>query len=442
MVAASTKNIDRLKSSMRLSSVAPGTVTGRKVHELTNVDLAMKLHYIKGVYFFNSDAVQGLTVFDLKKPMVIHWLPLYFVASGRIRRSETGRPFIMCNDAGVRIVEARCDETVDEWLAMAVEDDSTFDGLAYNQALGETDLDFSPLVFIQFTWFKCGGMSVGISWANVLGDAFSASTFINHWGKAMAGLVPHKSLHVPDRPAKSEPPLSVLPNLIPNVVKRVDSVGDLWLTPNNCKMKTHTFHVQAEKINHFLSNQRSKVSAFEVLSAIIWRALSKIKADPEETRMVTLCTNKSREREFEFPSNRMVWSIVKADSWVAEAEVSELVELFLNKREDENGMIEEVMGNNETGEKSSDFIAYGAKLTFVNLEEIEIYGLELKGQKPVYANYSINGVGDEGVVLVLPGTKCGKVGDGVNGDRSVTVVVPENQLAQLKVELKKNWSIA
>ncbi|XP_040366090.1 protein ECERIFERUM 2 [Rosa chinensis] len=441
-MVSSTDNIHRLKSSMRLSSVAPATVTGRKVHELTNVDLAMKLHYIKGVYFFNSYAVEGLTVFDLKKPMVIHLLPLYFVAAGRIRRSETGRPFIMCNDGGVRIVEARCDETVDEWLAMAVEDDSTFDGLAYNQALGDTDLDFSPLVFIQFTWFKCGGMSVGISWANVLGDAFSASTFVNLWGKTMAGYVPHKSLHVPDWPAKPKLPLLVLPKVTPNALKRIDSVGDLWLAPNNCKMKTHTFHVPRAKINHFLSDQKFKVSAFEVFSAIIWKTLSKIKENPEETRMVTLCTNILREKEFESPSNGMVWSTVEADFWVAEAEVSELVELILNKREDENGMIEEMMGNTETGEKSSDFIAYGAKLTFVNLEEIEIYGLELKGQKPVYANYSINGVGDEGVVLVLPGPKCGKEGDGINGDRYVTMVLPENQLAQLKVELKRNWSIA
>ncbi|KAL6180118.1 hypothetical protein ACLB2K_046786 [Fragaria x ananassa] len=441
-MVSSPETIHCLKSSMRLSSVVPATITGQehKVHELTNMDLAMKLHYIKGVYFFKSEAVEGLTAKDLKKPM-FQLLQLYFAVSGRIRRSGTGRPFIKCNDSGVRTVEARCDDTIDEWLTRAVEDDSVFDGLAYNQALGDPDLGFSPLVFVQFTWFKCGGMSVGLGWANVLGDVFSASTFINLWGKAMAGHKQQKSLHVPDS-AKSEFPVSVLPNIVsPNAVKKVDLVGDLWLTPNNSKMKTHTFYIHGEKINHFLSDQNSKVSAFEVLSAIIWKSLSKIKENAKETRMVTLC-QKFGERKFEFPSNEMVWSTVEADFWVAEAEVSELVELILKKKGDENGMIEKIMGNHESGERCSDFITYGANLTFVNLEEIEIYELELKGQKPVYANYSINGVGDEGVVLVLPARpKCGKDGDDVKGDRTVTVVLPENQLAQLKVEIQNNWDI-
>ena len=45
---------------------------------------------------------------------------------------------------------------------------------------------------------------------------------------------------------------------------------------------------------------------------------------------------------------------------------------------------------------------YGANLTFVNLEEADFYGMELKGQKPVHVSYFIDGVGDEGVVLVTP----------------------------------------
>ncbi|XP_050379188.1 protein ECERIFERUM 2-like [Argentina anserina] len=441
MVPISTNNIHRLKSSTRLSSVVPATVTGDKVHELSNMDLAVKLHYIKGIYFFNSDAVGGLTIYELKKPM-FQLLQLYFHAAGRIRTSETGRPFITCNDSGVRIIEARFDETVDEWLAMAVEDDSAFDGLAYSQALGEPDLGFSPLIFLQFTWFKCGGMSVGLSWAHVLGDVFSASTFINLWGKIMASPMPHKSLHIPDS-AVSELALSVLPKQTPKALKRVDPVGDLWLTPSNCKMKTHTFHIPADKFNHFLSDQIYKFSAFEVLSAVIWKSMSKINEDPEETKMVTLCTNKSHNREFQFPRNGMVWSTVEADFSVAEADIFELVKVILNKKIDENDIIREMMGNNsyDSEELSSDFIAYGANLTFVNLEEAQIYELELNRKKPVYAHYAVGGVGDKGVVLVLPGPNSGKKGVGVAGDRTVTVVLPENQLAQLKVDLKRNWSI-
>ena len=137
-------------SNIKISSVVPATVTSEnKAHELTNMDLVMKLHYIHGVYFFSGEAVQGLTIHDLKEPM-FPCLDLYLTTSGRVRRSETGRPFIKCNDSGVRIVEAKCDKTIEEFLAM--KDHPFHANLAYNQALGP-DLSISPLVFIQVLAF-------------------------------------------------------------------------------------------------------------------------------------------------------------------------------------------------------------------------------------------------------------------------------------------------
>lgn len=144
-----SSNIESFVSDIKLSSTVPAKVRSEndEVHELTNMDLAMKLHYIKGVYFFNkSDAIQGLSIQDLKSPM-FPLLDIYFTAAGRIRKSEaTDRPLIKCNDAGVRIVEAFCEKTIDEWLAL--EDHCVFQGLCYDQVLGP-ELGFSPLVFFQ-----------------------------------------------------------------------------------------------------------------------------------------------------------------------------------------------------------------------------------------------------------------------------------------------------
>ncbi|KAI4321441.1 hypothetical protein MLD38_034821 [Melastoma candidum] len=140
----------------KLSSVVPASVTGdyKVRHELADQDLALKLHYIKGVYVFREDAVRGLSIYDLKKPMFC-WLDLFPAASGRIRRGEDdsndsfpGRPFVKCNDSGVRIVEARCELTVDEWLSGTEEGLHSPDTLAYDQVLGP-DLGFSPLVYVQ-----------------------------------------------------------------------------------------------------------------------------------------------------------------------------------------------------------------------------------------------------------------------------------------------------
>ncbi|XWS14904.1 hypothetical protein CRYUN_Cryun35bG0048800 [Craigia yunnanensis] len=431
MVSASLKSP---VSGQRLSSVVPAKVTGdNKAIELINMDLAMKLHYIKGVYFFRSEAVQGLSVHDLKEPM-FQWLEFYFTTSGRIRRSDTGRPFIKCNDGGVRIVEAQCDKTIDEWLA--TNNNHSLDHLlAYNQVLGP-DLGFSPLIFVQFTWFKCGGISIGLSWAHILGDAFSASAFINLWGQIMAGQVPSKSFQV-HNPKKSEFPITSSSRKLFSL-KKVDPVGDCWLTTNNRKMQTHCFHVYAKQLHHMVSStclpcQRDNISHFEILSAIIWKSLSKTRED-SGPRIVTICKNNSLIRENEMPANCMILSSVEADFSVSKGEIAELAKLISEKRMIENGLIEELLQGNE---EMSDFIVYGANLTFVDLEEANFYGLELKGQKPVFVNYTINGVGDEGTVLILPGPEK-EDGDG----KIVTMTLPEDQIEKLKNILEKDWNIA
>jgi hypothetical protein len=132
----------------RLSSVVPASITGKdSVHVLKNIDLVMKLHYVRGVYFFNKVAAQGLDITDLKKPMFL-CLQLYHPSAGRIRRAdEDGRPFIKCNDCGVRIVEAKCSKTLDEWLASG-DSSVNYEQLVHSHVLGP-DLGFTPLVFVQ-----------------------------------------------------------------------------------------------------------------------------------------------------------------------------------------------------------------------------------------------------------------------------------------------------
>ncbi|KAJ1416431.1 Transferase [Sesbania bispinosa] len=98
--------------------------------------------------FFTTEAVQGLSINDLKKPMFLLLAPLSHV-SGRIRRSESGRPFIKCNDAGVRIAESQCDNTLEEWLQ---QNGYAIEGLVHDDHVLGPDLGFSPLVFHQGTY--------------------------------------------------------------------------------------------------------------------------------------------------------------------------------------------------------------------------------------------------------------------------------------------------
>lgn len=131
---------------IRLSSVGPGRVSGTDVfHYPDGLDLAMKLHYLRVVYFFESEAAQGVSIMKIKETM-FPWFNHYFITCGRFRRSESGRPFIKCNDCGARFIEAKCEKTLDEWLEM--EDWPLQKLLVSHQVIGP-ELSFCPPILLQ-----------------------------------------------------------------------------------------------------------------------------------------------------------------------------------------------------------------------------------------------------------------------------------------------------
>lgn len=81
---------------------------------------------------------------------MFEWLNMYYIVCGRFKRCpETGRPYIKCNDCGVRIIEAVCDKTVEEWLKFMLEDGEEMrNRLIYEQGIGP-EMAFSPSCLIQ-----------------------------------------------------------------------------------------------------------------------------------------------------------------------------------------------------------------------------------------------------------------------------------------------------
>ncbi|XP_023750489.1 protein ECERIFERUM 26-like [Lactuca sativa] len=407
-------------SNIRLSTVVPGEVTAANtIRRCTNADLAMKFHYIKGVYFFTKEAADGLIIFELKTAMS-YLLNLYSTVAGRIRRRlENNRPFIKCNDSGIRVVEAESNTTVDEWVEMKCD----VSELAYSGHVLGPDLEFSPLVSIQFTRFKCGGLSVGLSWSHILGDALFASTFMNLWSKVIKG------------ETLSQIPITINTNntKIPVQEKTyafrgVDLAENLWCNANNTKMVTFSLHISSKIVDRITSNANAK--PFEALSAIIWKSLAKIR-EQHDPKIVTFCTYGSPKNEIKAQRNGHFVSRVVVDFTVSEAKVTDLAQMITNTTLNDSVLIEDfVDGEN----KSSDVTFYGETLTFVNIQGANLYGFELKGHKPVFVNYMMAGSGDEGVILVLQGPEnCSGV--------LVTMTLPRDEVISLKNELQNEWYI-
>ncbi|CDP11175.1 unnamed protein product [Coffea canephora] len=433
MVSSKEGKSGGLIYNMKLSSVGPGRYTGQDiVHEPNDMDLAMKLHYLKGVYYFPSQAFDGLTIRKIKEPLFI-WFNHFYITCGRFRRSEeSGRPVIKCNDCGARFIEAQCDKTLDEWLEMKKHDPALEKLLVSDKIVGP-ELGFSPLVFLQYTKFKCGGMAVGLSWTHVLGDAFSAAEFMNVLGRVLAGEEPQRLLNTAQSLNKNQDagsPKSVMED--PLSVKRVGPVEDKWITVNTCNMGTFSFHVTPTELSDIQSKISGKygpkIAPFESLCAVIWKCVAKIRHG-NEPKVVTICKKDSRNKGDGRLSNSQMISVVKADFAIAKASHEELAAMIKNQAIDERKKIEEAM---ERDQGLADFEVYGANLTFVNYEDANFHGFEYNGTKQVGVSYWIDGVGDEGAVLVLPGPNDGGFG------RIVRVILPENEI----VELRREWSIA
>ncbi|XP_040994247.1 protein ECERIFERUM 26-like [Juglans microcarpa x Juglans regia] len=429
----------------KLSSVGPGRVTGSDVvHDLSGMDIAMKLHYVKVLYFFSSQAAQGLSLPRFKETVFECFCDFYYT-SGRLRRSESGRPYIKCNDCGARFIEAYCDMTIDECLEMKGFYSDLQKLLVSQQVIGP-ELTFSPPVLIQFTRFKCGGISVGLSWAHILGDAFSAANFMNRWGQIMATFgsnntpanLQYKSNTHDHERSKNPTPVHDEPLSL----KWVDPVGDHWIVSNNCRMDTFSFHITASQLATLHSetsagrNRSDQVPIFESICAIIWKCIAKVKLGEEtaQARTVTICKSDPRKPTKGVVTNTQIISSVTLDSSVTETDPKRLVTLLVNEAVDERIRMEEVV---ERDDGVSDFIVYGANLTFVDLKEADLYGFELNGYKPDLVYCTVNGVGDEGAVFVLPAGPEGSGQANGGGGRMVTIIFKENLVPELKTELAK-----
>lgn len=273
-------------------------------------------------------------------------------------------------------------------------------------------------------------MAVGFSWAHLLGDAVSASIFINHWAQLVSGKELTNRFQLSNLQNEVEKSVTELDSVLPSSVKQVKPVEDFWLNSNIQRMATISVELSSDKLNDLQSNISKNLSIFETLAALLWQNIAKIRAE-KEPKLVTICRNSSTENN-EIFGNKIKVKTVAANSSPAKAELLHLAKLINEEVMDEMKAIQELV--NRESEKL-DVILYGSNLTFVDMESINLYELALKEQTPVHVEYSIDSVGEEGTVLVLQGH------DGTGG-RVISIILPEEEIPQLKELLKNDWGIA
>ncbi|KAL0867342.1 hypothetical protein Bca101_046460 [Brassica carinata] len=403
--------------NMKLSTVGATrpTETGT-TYEPTGLDLAMKLHYLKAAYIYTPEMARDLSVTHVKEAMFklfdqIAW------TTGRLWRRDSGRPYIKCNDCGARFVEGECNFTVEEWLSKP--DRSVDEFLVYHQPVGP-ELPFSPLIYVQMTRFKCRGLAFGLSWANVMGDSFSLLYAFNLLAKVLSG----EKIYAPETSTTDKR----FPNPYPTVkdpksIKQVDPVGDLWITPNNKKMASYCFNLTVDQITpHFPMNGDDQIPVFEIIAGIIWKNIAKVREDPEPLTVTIIRKDPNDLKPIRSIRNGQMISSVHVDFPGRPWELVRCIERATDER----------CGIDEIGERcdgSLDFVVYGAKLTFVDLSEVDVYEARVMGKSPVSVYCNVEGIGEEGLVVVYAAARW--------EERVVTMTLPEEEMEWIKSEFKK-----
>ncbi|GJN36735.1 hypothetical protein PR202_gb25627 [Eleusine coracana subsp. coracana] len=451
--------------SHRLSSVVPSSVTGDSVdYELADADLLHKLHYLHAAHVFRAPAPGdvALTVRALKEPM-FPWLDVYFPVAGRLRRREevtgagdgggdsggeaalAGRPYVRCNDCGVRVVEADCDATVDECMEAEAERGGMCGALCYDKVVGP-ELFFSPLLYVQITRFKCGGLAIGFTWAHVIGDIPSAAACFRAWTQLVSGNKPlYPTLRDPAAVLPTvTPPASAKKAPPPSVKLAAAPVGDHWAVPTGGHdMAPFSFHVteqqlEALRVSVGKGSSGCHVGPFELISALTWRALAAIRGaqdheeEEEATRTVTVVkAGAAASGGGGLSNDHRIGHVVAAGPVPpAEAGVGKLVALLAGARLDEGEAAAAVAAAG-----GGDVVVYGANLTFVDAGGVDVYGgMELAGRRPAHVEYAVAGVGGGGAAVVHR--------DAGGRGRTVAAVVRRGEVDHLRAALRDALRVA
>ncbi|KAK4483375.1 hypothetical protein RD792_010561 [Penstemon davidsonii] len=210
-----------------------------------------------------------------------------FYFRGRLDTNEDGRIEINCNGEGVLFVEAESDGVLDDLGDFTPKPElkiSLIPVVDYSQGISTY-----PLVLLQVTQFKCGGVCLGVKNEHHLSDGLSALHFINTWADIARGLditvmpvIDRSLLRARDPP---QPQFEHIEYHQPAPAMKVPLDTSSKTTLSIFKL-TPT-QINALKTNCNKDGDGVAYSSYEVLAGHIWRCVCKAREldEDQETRI-------------------------------------------------------------------------------------------------------------------------------------------------------------
>ncbi|KAJ6744464.1 TRICHOTHECENE 3-O-ACETYLTRANSFERASE [Salix purpurea] len=242
---------------------------------LSNMDLMYPRYYVPTVYLYKPNGSSDFFEAEVLKEALRKVLVPFYPVAGRLARDENGRIEINCNGEGVLFVVADTESTTEELGEFMTS--MKFRQLIPTVDTNLEDISRNPLLLLQVTSFKCGGVCLGVGWHHTLADGTGALHFINSWASLARGLpitippfldrtilrgrVAPKSIfhHV-----EYDPPPTMNTDLTKN--PKPQSLTNLKITLE---------HINSLKAKASDVGSETKYTTFEILTAHIWRSVSK-----------------------------------------------------------------------------------------------------------------------------------------------------------------------
>ncbi|CAK9159035.1 unnamed protein product [Ilex paraguariensis] len=177
---------DSMKINVNSSTmVQPAKYTPKHTLWVSNLDLLVPRIHTPTVYFYKPNGTQNFSEAHLLTEALSNVLVPFYPVAGRLQRDEKGRFELYCNGEGVLFVEAESDSTVDDFgnFTPSPELRQLIPAVDYS-----ADCSTYPLLVLQVTYFKCGGVSLGVGLHHTLADGISALHFINAWSDMARGI--------------------------------------------------------------------------------------------------------------------------------------------------------------------------------------------------------------------------------------------------------------
>ncbi|KAK1288479.1 hypothetical protein QJS10_CPB19g00882 [Acorus calamus] len=435
----------RVSRGSKSTAVSATPVKPGKTYPLSILDHSMGLHTLRLVFYYKPmTTTSGPIDRERLKESLSDCLSHYPAVTGRLFRSEEGNWIVKCNDAGVRLMDATVDATVDEWLE-TVGGDEEVERMTYWEDPLEDVSVWSPF-YIQFNKFNDGGLAIGLSCPHMHVDPTCATLIIKAWSDChrLAPIIHPPFFHPPALIPRPNPNLSTASAAFyDSKSKHPNPLNNTTPPP----MSTATFRFSDASVKKLLSELTPHcpdATPFDALAALFWTSVARASGEEARARALSVCIDFRKLMHAPLPhgffGNALHFSRVSVETEGEEGEgAGALARAAQAVRAHVSGLEEEeywsavewlgTVRRDGKGRLMEPFAMYGGEeLTCASFDHMFSYGACFeRDAKPAHVSYRVGGVGGEGMIMVLPSPEEGL-------GRTVTVTLPKDRTEAVRAD--------